>query len=421
MQELIKVIIVLLILYYSLHITRKMKEIKEKNNSCRICLSSLTTTETDSAIIPYATPCGHRFHYDCLIHWYVSNMKLLPVEFVHQPLRKDEKEHIYTCPLCRRSLRQDFFDNIMCQPDRYQYKKTFRGEKAGEPCAVKRPKECADICTAMQDCQAYRIDYHIPEDPLWCHLYQLSQSPVVVNKKNARAVKQASKQVIHNVCRKQGEENDNGLHQWKKFECLVVSTRKSGVLFGKTILSFVSTRILRLFLKLLKVDKDDVYSLLHNLQRKQPFVMMHSFILTVTGRLIIRHDAIMKQFHGSECIDVLSPSYEKYALCMNQDTHFYVTDQDVANNLIYKKYEPHAWINYFTISATLICYLDSKPLPKSFKIATGLYTSYTIMILFLYSVFRPFDSILTAVLTLSWIVYIISGLKTGIQSLVHLL
>jgi len=209
----LQIIIILIFTFGQFKIVRKIKtKYKEiyYQNQCSVCLEKLTNQI-------YQTDCHHKFHYDCLVRWYVGKMEAHPVEFI----QTRDAEDIYRCPLCRDFLRSDYYNNMVCKPDGYQYSKTFNGDQMNQVFRVTTPRECADKCDNEPACHAYTLGYNVIENEntesiheTICRLYQASYATknVLSKKKNSISKHSAKNQVvvqkhvIRNVCRKQTDQ-----------------------------------------------------------------------------------------------------------------------------------------------------------------------------------------------------------------------
>jgi len=395
------------ILYYgSQKIVNKMKE----KNTCMICLSPLTiTTPTDpDGVKPYETPCRHKFHYDCLTDWYVSNMKNLPPEFVHQALKKDENEIIYTCPLCRRSLRQDFFNNMMCKPDGYEYKKTFHGNSFGEPFSVESPEECASECSLFFECLAYRIDYHSNEDPLRCRLYQPQLQLSTTKKKNTKINHRPPKHVVHNVCRKKTGEQD--LEEGERDECenSTLSIIKALFVLLKAITSFFQQAIKNLWIDVKK------YYLKRRVSKEAQYLLKEVFIwISGINHFLIWH---LSAIHG----EIILQNLKEYVLFTNEFLPVVLPTKVYEKEMAFQKYMPNEWIIGFVFVGSAILsippiekYVKANGYFRFSKIAKTLFTAYCIGILHLFSLVNLFSSISGLLLILFCVILFVSDLITG--------
>jgi len=196
--------------------TKIGREIKTKyhemyyKNTCAVCQEKLTNT--------FQTHCHHQFHHTCLLTWFVANMQTLPVEFVQeQVIKSPDEEVVYICPLCRGSLRSDYYNNMICKPNGYQYSEKFKGDQLGNPFPVTTPKNCAQACDTEPLCYAYTMGYEYSEmerPPIRetiCRLFQPSSRNDQTKKKN-KEKQNTAKHAIHNVCRKQTDQ-ETGLSQ----------------------------------------------------------------------------------------------------------------------------------------------------------------------------------------------------------------
>jgi len=197
-------------------IKTKFDEIYYKN-TCVVCLEPLTDQS-------YQTHCYHQFHSACLVRWFVANMQNIPVEFIQER----DAEEVYKCPLCRSFLRSDYYNNMICKPDGYQYTKSFNGTPIKAPFSVTTPTECADLCNQELLCHAYTIKYDHDEveeviRETICLLYQPSPNEHIGSRKKdyhqkikhnwAKHVmfkpsRRDPRTYIRNVCRKLTDEEN---------------------------------------------------------------------------------------------------------------------------------------------------------------------------------------------------------------------
>jgi len=204
----------------TIKLSRKIgREIKTKyqemyfKNTCTVCQEKLTGAT-------FQTHCHHQFHHSCLLQWFVANMQNLPVEFVReQVIKSPDEEVIYTCPLCRRSLRSDYYNNMICTPHGYQYSEKFKGDPLRDSFPVFTPQSCAQACDTESLCHAYTIGYDYGEidrsiRETVCRLFQssITRNDKATKKKN-KEKKTTVKHAIHNVCRKQTADQEPRLSQ----------------------------------------------------------------------------------------------------------------------------------------------------------------------------------------------------------------
>jgi len=430
MHQAIQMVVMLVILgYVSQKIMKKMKEIKEKKNTCMICLSPLTTPTDPGGVKPYETPCRHNFHYDCLTDWYVSNMKNLPPEFVHQALKKDENELIYTCPLCRRSLRQDFFKNMMCKSDGYEYKKTFHGDLFGESFSVDSPEECAKECTSFSECHAYRIDYHSDQNSLRCRLYQPHSHLSATKKKNTKMNHHPPKHVAHNVCRKKTDEKDR---ETEIIDSLPITTIKYSFGLVKAIMMLFQQAIQNLwmdvkqyYMKRKRVNKltylKDAFSWIIRISTTIPFFII-GLLCGVCKKIYMFMviSGFVHFFLGGIFYSIRHLSHIHEGTIDRQVKELSLTDQDGERNLTFQQYLPSDGVSYFFFLKSQLSYA---PVIETYfkklgyfqisKIITCLFIWYSTAVLFLFSVVDPFASISGWVLILLSTILLISDLTTG--------
>jgi len=214
MKFLIQLVGMLLSMTYfgTVKLSRKIgREIKTKyqemyyKNTCTVCLEKLTGDT-------FQIHCHHQFHPNCLLHWFVANMQNLPVEFVQeQVIKSPDEEVVYICPLCRGSLRSDYYNDMICKPNGYRYSEKFKGDPLRDPFPVTTLMNCAQECDTDPQCHAYTIGYEYSETErsirgTVCRLFQPNIRHDQPTKKKSKEKQHTIKHSIRNVCRKQTDQ-----------------------------------------------------------------------------------------------------------------------------------------------------------------------------------------------------------------------